>query len=65
MPPPPPPRPALLCQEDEVLYGRAGYLLGCLLLNKRLQPEGGAVPQERVAAVVRAIVESGDRLPCC
>ena len=48
-----------------MLYGRAGYLLGCLLLNKRLQPEGGAVPQERVAAVVRAIVESGDRLPCC
>ncbi|PSC68070.1 lanC 3 isoform X3 isoform A [Micractinium conductrix] len=50
------------CQEDEVLYGRAGYLLGCLLLNKRLQPEGGAVPQERVAAVVRAIVESGRQL---
>jgi len=27
---------AIHCKEDEFLYGKAGYLLGCLLLNKHV-----------------------------
>lgn len=45
------------CQEDEVLYGRSGYLLGCLLLNKQLHPE--AVPTEVLQDVVACIVHAG------
>lgn len=45
----------------QVLYGRSGYLLGCLLLNSQLQP--GSVPQEAMQSVVEAIIASGE--PCC
>ena len=45
----------------QVLYGRSGYLLGCLLLNNQLQP--GSVPQEAMQSVVEAIIASGEL--CC
>jgi hypothetical protein len=45
----------------QVLYGRSGYLLGCLLLNSQLQP--GSVPRAAMQAVVEAIISSGE--PCC
>ena len=45
----------------QVLYGRSGYLLGCLLLNSQLQP--GSVPQEAMQSVVEAIIASGE--PSC
>jgi hypothetical protein len=44
------------CEEDEVLYGRSGYLLGCLMLN-RAQPD--SVPSEVIQRVVQAIIDSG------
>lgn len=43
-----------------MLYGRSGYLLGCLLLNKHLGE--GSVPAPAMQAVVGAIIESGGRL---
>ncbi|PRW44886.1 lanC 3 isoform X3 isoform A [Chlorella sorokiniana] len=46
-----------VCEEDEVLYGRSGYLLGCLLLNRHLG--AGSVPAPTMQAVVNAIIESG------
>lgn len=52
------------CQEDEVLYGRGGFLLGCLLLNGHLSAGAAAagqqpVPREAQQAVVAAMIESG------
>lgn len=41
----------------QVLYGRSGYLLGCLLLNKHVG--AGSVPSPAMQAVVNAIIESG------
>ena len=42
----------------QVLYGRSGYLLGCLMLNKHLG--AGSVPVPAMQAVVNAIFESGE-----
>lgn len=42
---------------DEVLYGRAGTLLGALLLRQRLGAQ--AVPDTAVTALARAILTSG------
>lgn len=44
-------------QPAQVLYGRSGYLLGCLLLNKNLG--AGSVPAPVMQAVVHAIIQSG------
>lgn len=44
-----------------MLYGRSGYLLGCLLLN-RVHP--GSVPTEAMQEVVEAIIESGGAGAC-
>lgn len=46
------------CEEDEVLCGRSGYLLGCLLLNHHLRP--GSVPAPAMQEVVSAIIHSGE-----
>ncbi|KAF8057122.1 LanC-like protein 3 [Scenedesmus sp. PABB004] len=47
-------------QSDEVLYGRAGTLLGALLLRRKLGDD--AVPGDAVAALVAAILASGRAL---
>jgi hypothetical protein len=50
---------AEICQEDEVLYGKAGTLLGCLQLNRHLH--AGAVPESTLRGLAQAILESGRR----
>lgn len=45
------------CDADEILYGRAGYLLGCHMLQDLLGDE--AVSFERIVEVATAIVASG------
>lgn len=52
--------PRALSPLAQVLYGRSGYLLGGLLLNRQLAP--GAVPAEALQAVVQAIISSGEWL---
>lgn len=42
---------------DEVLYGRAGTLLGALLLRQQLGPQ--AVPEGAVRALAQAMLQSG------
>lgn len=49
------------CNEDEVLYGRAGYLLGCLRLNRARPASISAVA---IQQVVQAMIESGE-CPAC
>lgn len=49
---------------DEVLYGRAGTLLGGLLLRQRLGP--GAVPDAALTQLAQAMLTSGGRdSRCC
>lgn len=43
--------------EDEILYGRAGYLTGCLLLNRHIHPK--AVPSTILESVALALLKSG------
>ncbi|KAG1666389.1 LanC-like protein 3 [Nymphon striatum] len=47
----------LLCGGDEMLVGRAGYLCGCLILNKFL--DSNTVSQEIMLAVCKSIIKSG------
>ena len=57
-------RPCLLASplrpplDPQVLYGRAGYLLGGLLLNRHVAP--GSVPGDALQTVVGAIIASGE-----
>lgn len=49
-----------VCEDDECLYGRSGYLLGALLLNRQLAGRGcGGVPAGALQAAVASIVQSG------
>ncbi|KAL4448123.1 hypothetical protein ABPG75_005342 [Micractinium tetrahymenae] len=50
------------CQEDEVLYGRSGYLLGCLLLDRHLSAGSLRVTGDAMQMVVQAVIASGRRL---
>jgi hypothetical protein len=45
------------CPEDDFLYGRAGYLFGCLLLNRHVRQD--AVPEATMQALVESILHSG------
>ncbi|KAL4449388.1 hypothetical protein ABPG77_007032 [Micractinium sp. CCAP 211/92] len=49
------------CQEDEVLYGRSGYLLGCLLLDRHLSTGSLRVTDDAIQMVVQAVVALGCR----
>lgn len=45
------------CREDELLYGKAGYLLGCLLLNKHVAKD--AIPESVLQDISASILNSG------
>mmetsp|Transcript_3378 Transcript_3378/g.8532 ORF Transcript_3378/g.8532 Transcript_3378/m.8532 type:complete len:201 (+) Transcript_3378:642-1244(+) len=51
---------AVSCQEDEILYGRAGWLLGACMLNHHLGR--GTVPEDITLPVLRALLASGRSL---
>eukprot|EP00873_Tetraselmis_striata_P029991 jgi/Tetstr1/450255/TSEL_037292.t1 len=51
---------AVSCQEDEMLYGRAGWLLGACMLNHHLGR--GTVPEDITLPVLRALLASGRSL---
>ncbi|CAH1782538.1 unnamed protein product [Owenia fusiformis] len=46
----------LRCGSDEFLVGRAGYLYGCLMLNKSF---GQVVPKEAIHSLCSSVVQSG------
>lgn len=46
----------LKCGSDELFVGRAGYLCGALILNKKL---GQVIPSESLKSVCASIVQSG------
>lgn len=48
---------AMQCKEDEVLYGKAGYLLGCLLLNKHVAKD--VVPVSVLQDVSASVLNAG------
>lgn len=45
------------CEEDELLYGRAGYLYGCLLINQYIQ--SGVIPDATLQALASTILLAG------
>ncbi|XP_013776330.1 lanC-like protein 3 [Limulus polyphemus] len=47
----------LRCGSDELFVGRAGYLCGALLLNKKFKTQ--VVPSSKIEAVCASIIQSG------
>ncbi len=53
--------PPALPLSEQVLYGRSGYLLGCLLLDRHLSAGSLRVTDDAVQMVVQAVIASGGR----